>query len=78
MAMVRTDDEKRAALAQIIATTEPLPRLAHNAGEDFLAYLFEMALDEARSILIAAGHEPPQSGRPVASVVPMVRSGDKR
>lgn len=73
MAMLRTDSDAREVLERIIRDTEPLPNVAKNAGQDFLAYLLEQALHEARSILIGAGHEPPTSGRPVASVVPMVK-----
>lgn len=64
---------QRAALETIIRQTETLPRLAQDAGFDFLAYLLEQPLHEARSILMGAGYEAPTRGRPVASVVPMVK-----
>jgi hypothetical protein len=68
--------EKRTALDRIIHLSEGLPALAKGAGEDFLAFLFEQALNEARAILIGSGYAPPsrapaseeQSG---SSVVPL-------
>ena len=50
---------KRGALELIIRDSEQMRDLAASAGEDFLAYLLENVLHEARATLIAAGHEPP-------------------
>jgi hypothetical protein len=53
------DEEKRRALEKIIRQSEHLPILANASDEGFLAFLFEQALNEARAILIGAGHVPP-------------------
>ncbi len=70
------DEEKRKALKKIIRQSEHLPILANAAGEGFLAFLFEQALNEARAILIGAGHVPPSHGpasgeQSGSSVVPL-------
>jgi hypothetical protein len=50
--------EKVDALRTIIADSERLKNLARNAGFDMLAFQLELVLHEARSILMADGHEP--------------------
>lgn len=67
------NETAREALERIIRDTEPLPRLAQKAGLDFLAYLLEQPLHEARSILMSAGYDAPKNERPVVKVVPMVK-----
>ena len=69
---------RREALERIIRDSQHMRDLAAAAREDFLAYLLENVLHEARAALMAAGHEPPAaSGAPraVPSVVPMVPPG---
>jgi len=73
---------RREALEQIIRDSQHMRDLAAAAREDFLAYLLENVLHEARSTLIAAGHEPPAASggapRAAPSVVPMVPPGKPR
>jgi len=64
---------RRVALEAIIRESEKSLVLASSAGEDFLAYLLEQALHEARARLVA-GDEPPalnplSAGRSGSSVV---------
>ena len=52
-------DERRDLLTAIITKSEETVQLARRLGEDFLAYLAEQPLHEARSILLSEGAEPP-------------------
>jgi hypothetical protein len=52
-----TDCERVEALREIVRETERLRDLAKAASGGYLAYLMEMPLHEARSILLAEGHE---------------------
>ena len=53
------DDERRDLLTAIIAKSEETVHLARRLDEDFLAYLAEQALHEARSILMSEDGVPP-------------------
>ena len=60
-----TEVEKKVdALRTIIADSERLRNLARNADFDMLAFQLELVLHEARSILMADGHEPKAPHRP--------------
>ena len=54
-----TDEERRRSLETIVSETERLRDIAKADGFDFLAFLLENVLLEARSTLIGQGHEPP-------------------
>lgn len=71
-----TDDRSRNGrrVADIIADSERLRSLAHDAGCDMLAFQLELVLHEARAILMADGHEskatePSDGGSSGSSVV---------
>lgn len=66
-------DEKQRwqALATIIRESQRLRDLAKANGDDFLAYLLENVLHEARSTLLGAGQELPKD-KPDAGSAPVV------
>ena len=51
--------EKREALNTIILESERLRNLGKGSDNDFLAFLLENVLHEARATLIGEGQEPP-------------------
>ena len=72
MARRMIDEQKRwQALATIIWGSQKLRDLAAANGDDFLAFLLENVLHEARSTLIGAGQELPKD-EPDAGNAPVV------
>ena len=63
------DDQKREALTTIIRNSERSRDLARASGGDFLAFLLEGVLHEARAELIGARHAAPTT----AHVAPFKR-----
>lgn len=67
--------EQQEALATIIRDSERLRNIAKQSDHDFLAFLLENVLHEARATLIGNGQEPPASSPvgvlPSSSVVPL-------
>ncbi len=72
------DNERRDLLTAIITSSEEVVHLARRLGEDFLAYVAEQPLHEARSMLMSEGGVPPTPKPPSAEqsddrVVPLRR-----
>ncbi len=70
------DSDRHELLSAIIAKSEETVHLARRLGEDFLAYLAEQPLHEARSILLSEGGElptpkPPSEEQSDGRVVPL-------
>ena len=61
MALMK-DAERREALETISRESERLRNLAQRSGGGYLAFLFEQALHDARSTLIAEGYVPRARG----------------
>ncbi len=60
------DKDRVEDLAAIITKSEETAHLGRRLGEDFLAYLAEQPLHEARSTLMSGGGEPPAPKPPSA------------
>ena len=68
---MQIEKERWQALATIIRESQKMRDLAAANGDDFLAYLLENVLHEARSTLLGAGQELPKD-EPDAADSPVV------